>query len=147
MGIVGPLVTPLTFQPLFLLVYLHIRILAFMPILTHNQLIGLFEGLSDETRVRILNILLYHKKPLVQRDVEKTLNITQSKVTRHYTYLKQRNVVQHQRHNQYVYFSINPDLLPVIRYNLRATDSKVLKDDIDRFEELKPDLYLNKPLK
>lgn len=121
------------------------RILAFM--LSHDQLTNLLYCLSDETRLRILNLLIHHKKPLVQRDIEKTLQVTQTKIARHFLYMRQRDIVSFEKHYQFVYFSVHPDFRTIIKYIISKSDSGVLLADVSRFEEIKKDLYLQKHIK
>ena len=65
----------------------------------------IFKALSDETRLRIM-ILLTHGE-LCVCDIEKILETTQSKISRHLSYLKNSGLVNDTRRGIWVYYSIS----------------------------------------
>jgi DNA-binding transcriptional ArsR family regulator len=62
------------------------------------------KALSDETRLRIINLL--YEKELCVCDIIETLGISQTKASRHLSYLKNAGLVSDRKHAQWVYYSI-----------------------------------------
>lgn len=77
-----------------------------------KSLVNLFKALSDDSRIRILNLLLYAKE-LCVCDIQKILNFSQSKVSRHLTYLKNAGLVDDRRFGMWVIYTLtkSPDRL------------------------------------
>ncbi len=70
----------------------------------HN-LTTLFKTLSDESRLRIINLLV-NMKELCVCDIERTLGFTQTKVSRHLTYLKKAGLVRDRRVGTWILYSL-----------------------------------------
>ncbi len=70
-----------------------------------KNLIPLFNGLADEARLRILN-LLFESGELCVCDIEATLGFTQTKVSRHMAYLKRAGLVRDRRQGRWILYSI-----------------------------------------
>ena len=70
-----------------------------------NELINVLKALSDETRLRIINLLF--EKELCVCDVMETLKITQAKASRHLIYLKNAGLVIDRKQAQWVYYSVS----------------------------------------
>ncbi len=64
----------------------------------------LLKALSDETRLRIINLVF--EKELCVCDLMETLNITQTKASRHLGILKNSGLVIDRKSAQWVYYSI-----------------------------------------
>lgn len=69
-----------------------------------EKLLDALKALSDETRLRILNLL--YEKELCVCDIMETLQITQAKASRHLIYLKNAGLVKDRKHAQWVYYSL-----------------------------------------
>ncbi|MCX7920645.1 MAG: metalloregulator ArsR/SmtB family transcription factor [Clostridia bacterium] len=69
-----------------------------------RNLLNILKALSDETRLRILN-LLYQREELCVCDIMETLRISQAKASRHLSYLKNAGLVSDRKHAQWVYYS------------------------------------------
>lgn len=65
------------------------------------------KGLSDETRLRILNLL--YEKELCVCDIMEALQISQAKASRHLIYLKNAGLVRDRKYAQWVYYSMSKD--------------------------------------
>ena len=65
----------------------------------------LFKALSDEARLRILN-LLFESGELCVCDLESTLGFTQTKVSRHMSYLKRAGLVEDRKQGRWVLYAI-----------------------------------------
>lgn len=63
------------------------------------------KALSDETRLRMVN-LLHEKDELCVCDFVNVLKITQTKASRHLSYLKNAGIVSDRRQSQWVFYSI-----------------------------------------
>ncbi|TAK56643.1 MAG: ArsR family transcriptional regulator [Bacteroidetes bacterium] len=71
-----------------------------------RELTNLFKALSDESRLRILN-LIANAGELCVCDIEHTLGFTQTKVSRHLTYLKHAGLVNDRRAGLWVLYSLS----------------------------------------
>jgi ArsR family transcriptional regulator len=74
-----------------------------------QNLTGLFESLSDENRIRIVNLLMLSPR-LCVADIEYILKIPQTRVSRHLGYLRARNVVEARRDGTFMFYSIHTEL-------------------------------------
>ena len=72
-----------------------------------DKLIDIFKALSDETRLRILNLL--YEKELCVCDIMEALRISQAKTSRHLTYMKKAGLVKDRKYAQWVYYSIQDE--------------------------------------
>jgi|GEM_PF-338066 len=70
-----------------------------------HDLARVFKALSDESRLRILN-LLFHSGELCVCDIESVMGFTQTKVSRHLSYLKRAGVVEDRRQGLWMLYSI-----------------------------------------
>lgn len=82
-----------------------------------DKLIDVLKALSDETRLRILNLL--YVKELCVCDIMETLQISQAKASRHLIYLKNAGLVKDRKHAQWAYYSMNKN------ENMKFIDSLV----------------------
>ncbi len=88
-----------------------------------ENLLDVLKALSDETRLRILNLL--YDRELCVCDVMATLQITQAKASRHLIYLKNAGLVKDRKQAQWVYYSLAKDdhlrfIDPLVYDNLRS---------------------------
>ena len=65
---------------------------------------SIFKALSDQTRLRILKLLL--KKELCVCEIEAALNLSQSKVSRHLTVLRSVGLVEDRREGLWIFYSL-----------------------------------------
>ncbi|SHI87942.1 ArsR/SmtB family transcription factor [Desulfosporosinus lacus] len=72
-----------------------------------EKLLDALKALSDETRLRILNLL--YEKELCVCDIMEALQISQAKASRHLIYLKNAELVKDRKHAQWVYYSMALD--------------------------------------
>lgn len=70
-----------------------------------ESLTAVFRSLSDEARLRMLN-LLFDSGELCVCDLESTLGFTQTKVSRHAGYLKRAGLVKDRRVGRWILYSI-----------------------------------------
>lgn len=88
------------------------------------NLIDVLKALSDETRLRILNLL--YERELCVCDVMKALQISQAKASRHLIYLKNAGLVKDRKQAQWAFYFLQEERFKFIDSlvydNLRNTD-------------------------
>ncbi len=72
-----------------------------------DKLIDVLKALSDETRLRIINLL--YEKELCVCDIMEALQISQAKASRHLIYLKNAGLVRDRKFAQWAYYSMSRD--------------------------------------
>jgi ArsR family transcriptional regulator, arsenate/arsenite/antimonite-responsive transcriptional repressor len=90
-----------------------------------EKLIDVLKALSDETRLRILNLL--YEKELCVCDIMEALRISQAKASRHLIYLKNAGIAKDRKYAQWVYYSVSRDermkfMDSLVYENLRNTE-------------------------
>ncbi len=78
-----------------------------------EKLNQVFKALSDETRLRIVNLLSLDE--LCVCDIMAVLNISQPKASRHLAYLKYSGLVESRREGLWMHYSLKSDLDKGIR--------------------------------
>ena len=71
-----------------------------------KDLLPLFSALADQSRLRILH-LLFESGELCVCDIEATLGFTQTKVSRHLSYLKRTGLIQERRCGRWMLYAIS----------------------------------------
>lgn len=97
------------------------------------QLEAYFKGLADASRLRILNLLLYGE--LCGCDIQIVLEMTQSNVSRHLTYLKHMGLAADRREGFRVFYrvadSANSELKPLFGFLRTAfSGNEVFQNDL-----------------
>jgi ArsR family transcriptional regulator len=70
-----------------------------------NILASVFKALSDESRLRIINLLSYSGE-LCVCDIQAVMGFTQTKVSRHLAYLRKAGLVDDRRQGLWMLYSI-----------------------------------------
>lgn len=96
-----------------------------------EKLLDVLKALSDETRLRIINLL--YTRELCVCDIMETLHITQAKASRHLIYLKNAGLVKDRREAQWAWYALTKD------ERLRFLDSLVF-DNLRDMELYQRDL-------
>ncbi|HEY9062263.1 MAG TPA: metalloregulator ArsR/SmtB family transcription factor [Pseudobacteroides sp.] len=96
-----------------------------------DKLLDGLKALSDETRLRIMNLL--YEKELCVCDIMEALQISQTKASRHLIYLKNADLVKDRKHAQWTYYSMFKD------GQMKFIDSLVY-DNLRNMELYKTDL-------
>ncbi|SHF28776.1 MULTISPECIES: ArsR/SmtB family transcription factor [Caloramator] len=73
------------------------------------ELVNILKALSDETRIRILNLLMV--KELCVCELEVLLGLNQSNASRHLNKLSSADILKSYKKGQYVYYFINSDFI------------------------------------
>lgn len=68
-------------------------------------MVKIFKALGDETRLRILSVVL--KGEMCACEIEQALRLTQSNASRHLTILKNAGLILGVKRAQWMYYSIN----------------------------------------
>ncbi len=92
-----------------------------------NELVKLFKGLSDETRLKILSLLW--KRSLCVCEIMGALGSTQTKTSRHLIYLKNMGVLSSKREDRWMVYKINEGLQEEIKKILEHIVSVVKRDE------------------
>lgn len=75
--------------------------------------VEIFKAFSEEARVRILH-LMYKTEEICVSDLEIILDFTQTKTSRHLSYLKAQRIIKAKKTDQWIYYSINVAYLEII---------------------------------
>jgi len=113
-----------------------------------DKLLDILKALSDETRLRILNLL--YERELCVCDVMNILQISQAKASRHLIYLKKAGLVKDRKYAQWAYYSVHKDerfkFIDALVYdNVRNMDPYAddLKNLMDRLQKPENDCDCN----
>ncbi len=103
-----------------------------------RDLEGYFKGLSDATRLRIMNLLL--KGELCVCDIQRIVDGSQPTVSRHLNYLKHSGLVLDRRDGLRVFYRLakgnNPDLKALHRFLRKVFRGKsVLEADVKELKD------------
>ena len=102
----------------------------------------IFKALSEEPRVRILNLLHHHGEMCIS-DIEQILDYTQTKTSRHMSYLKNAGIVGYRKADQWVFYYILDEVLSLLDQIWSYIEKDhILKKDIEIFEVM----YSNREL-
>jgi ArsR family transcriptional regulator len=103
----------------------------------------IFKALADETRLRMLALLL-RRGELCVCDFVAVMGIGQSKASRHLRYLLHAGLVTDRREGVWVYYRVRPDpqpdakgVLKAVRPVLASADVAELERKLDEWEEAK----------
>ncbi|MDX5437843.1 MAG: metalloregulator ArsR/SmtB family transcription factor [Pontibacter sp.] len=100
------------------------------------------KALADESRLRILHLILRNKE-MCTSDLEHVLDFTQTKTSRHLSYLRNAGLVAPRKLDQWVYYSVKDEAADFVKQILRymERDSTLQKD-----REVYDILYSNREL-
>ena len=96
----------------------------------------LMKALGDESRIRILNLLMVANE-LTITDLELILDFTQTKTSRHITYLKNSGILTTKKYNQWVIYNIKEELTDVIKQIMSFFEKDArLQEDVSIYRTL-----------
>lgn len=104
------------------------------------EIVQILKALSDETRIRILNIL--RDGSLCVCEIEAILEITQSNASRHLNKLTNANLVSYYKEAKFIYYKLDDKTLN--QYNFIQN---ILDNELDKEEKLKYDYDILKAYK
>lgn len=107
------------------------------------QLIQIYQCFCDELRLRILNLLT--QGPLCVCHFQELLAEPQVKISKHLAYLKDRGVVESQRHQNWMIYRLPEQRPAELEKNLRCLQDcvqthTVFKKDLQKLKAMRTDL-------
>ena len=94
----------------------------------------IYKALSDESRIRIIN-LLHHHRELCISDLEQVLDFTQTKTSRHLSFLRNAGIVNARKSEQWVFYSIKEEVYDILAQTLGYLNKdQTLGRDIETFD-------------
>jgi len=109
--------------------------------------IKMIKALGDETRLRILKLLL--KRELCVCELEAALSLPQSRVSRHLTVLRSLGLVEDRREGTWIFYSLfksqndfEKSVIQIIRNSL--SDSELVNQDEKRLKRKLSQVYAYK---
>ena len=96
----------------------------------------LYKAVSDEARIRILAII-YTFGEICVSDLEMILDFTQTKTSRHITYLKNVQLISHKRIEKWIYYELKEeyrDFVSQLIDNLDKDD--LIKQDFENYKTM-----------
>lgn len=113
-----------------------------MRVFTYNRIdmdfLRVFKTLGDETRLRIVNLLVQSEKKLCVCEMTDALLVPQYQISRHLIVLKNAGLVHSERDGIWIYYALNwdasqclNDLLTVVKKHFRNK----YPDDLERLDK------------
>lgn len=89
----------------------------------------IFRSFADESRVRIIH-LLYRNDEMAVSDLETVLDFTQTKTSRHISYLKNSGLVNATKRDQWIFYSIKDEVYDMVAqiFEFLNKDAQLLRD-------------------
>lgn len=74
----------------------------------------IFKACADESRLRMLHLIFMNGEMCIS-DLEKILDFTQAKTSRHLIYLKNSGILTFRRYNHWVFYQIKDEVGDIIK--------------------------------
>jgi ArsR family transcriptional regulator len=89
----------------------------------------IFKACADESRLRILALIVMNGEMCIS-DLEKILDFTQAKTSRHLIYLKNAGILTARRYNHWVFYQIKESVSDIIQqiFQFLRRDAQLLQD-------------------
>lgn len=89
----------------------------------------IFKACADESRIRILHLIFTNGEMCIS-DLEKILDFTQAKTSRHLIYLKNSGILSFRRYNHWVFYQIKDEYAEIINqiFQFLRKDQQLQKD-------------------
>jgi ArsR family transcriptional regulator len=102
----------------------------------------IFKACADESRVRILH-LIFQNGEMCIADLEKILEFTQAKTSRHLIYLKNSGILSFKRYNHWVFYQTKDEVDEIVKqiFSFLRKDAQLQHD-----QQLYQTLYSNREL-
>src|SRR5690606_25671655 len=78
----------------------------------------IFLACSDTSRLRILNLIMNNGEMCIS-DLERILDFTQTKTSRHLVYLKNSDILSIRKFNQWVFYQLKDEVHDIIKQILQ----------------------------
>jgi ArsR family transcriptional regulator, arsenate/arsenite/antimonite-responsive transcriptional repressor len=102
----------------------------------------IFKACADESRLRILHLIFINGEMCIS-DLEKILDFTQAKTSRHLIYLKNSGILSYRRYNHWVFYQIKDEVFEILKqiFQFLRKDQQLQKD-----QQVYQTLYSNREL-
>jgi ArsR family transcriptional regulator, arsenate/arsenite/antimonite-responsive transcriptional repressor len=102
----------------------------------------IFRACADESRLRILHLIFINGEMCIS-DLEKILDFTQAKTSRHLIYLKNSGILSFRRYNHWVFYQIKDEVAEIIKqiFQFLRRDQQLIRD-----QQLYQTLFTNREL-
>lgn len=102
----------------------------------------IFKACADESRLRILHLIFMNGEMCII-DLEKILDFTQAKTSRHLIYLKNAGILSHKRFNHWVFYQIKDEVGDIVKqiFQFLRKDVQLQKD-----QQIYQTLFTNREL-
>jgi ArsR family transcriptional regulator len=89
----------------------------------------IFRACADESRLRILHLIFINGEMCIS-DLEKILDFTQAKTSRHLIYLKNSGILSFRRYNHWVFYQIKDEVAEIIKqiFQFLRRDQQLVHD-------------------
>ncbi|MCZ8355185.1 MAG: metalloregulator ArsR/SmtB family transcription factor [Cyclobacteriaceae bacterium] len=89
----------------------------------------IFKACADESRLRIL-YLIFENGEMCISDIEKILDFSQAKTSRHLIYLKNAGILTQRRYNHWVFYQLKDEVEDIINqvFQFLKKDNQLQKD-------------------
>lgn len=102
----------------------------------------IFLACSDPSRLRILNLIMTNGEMCIT-DLERILDFTQTKTSRHLIYLKNSGILTTRKFNQWVFYQVKEEVFDMVKQILQfLRRDPVLQQDQQVFQTM----YTNREL-
>ena len=102
----------------------------------------IFRACSDPSRLRILNLIMTNGEMCIT-DLERILDFTQTKTSRHLIYLKNSGILTTRKFNQWAFYQIKDEVFEMVKQILQfLRRDPVLQQDQQVFQTM----YTNREL-
>jgi ArsR family transcriptional regulator len=102
-----------------------------MRLKSFNLILGaqIFKACADESRLRILH-LIFENREMCISDLEKILDFTQTKTSRHLIYLKNSGILSFRRYNHWVFYQIKDEVYEILKqiFQFLRKDQQLQRD-------------------
>lgn len=96
----------------------------------------IMKALGDEARLRVLNLLI-NRGPMTISDLEHILDFSQTKTSRHVTYLKNSGMLSFIKLDQWVIYMVKDEVYDVISQFVEFVEKdQQLEKDVETYETL-----------
>lgn len=96
----------------------------------------IFKALSDEARIRIVHLLFKNGEMCIS-DIEHVLDFTQTKTSRHVSYLKNAGLLSFKKVDQWIYYSVKEEVSGVISQMITFLEKdEILVEDQKNYNTL-----------
>jgi ArsR family transcriptional regulator, arsenate/arsenite/antimonite-responsive transcriptional repressor len=100
-----------------------------------DKILDLFSILSDKTRLRILLLLM--KSELCVCEIIGVLDMSQPRISRHLSMLKQGNYIKDRREGKWIYYKLEDNEKSVYLKSILSQTSKWMENDIEFLNDSK----------